>query len=114
MADQKEDPYLAYLPPSQGGTGSSVLENNDNEPLFGFLPRKVTASQVRKALVRSNHQRFKFPTDSSWHVLLCFQEHDVNPFTKVPHTPQYKKLLDTRKKLPVYAQMDAFYKMVRQ
>ena len=36
----------------------------------------------------------------------------MNPFTKEPHTAQYKKILEARKKLPVYAQMDEFYKMV--
>ncbi|VDB91705.1 unnamed protein product [Peniophora sp. CBMAI 1063] len=58
------------------------------DPLYGFLPRRVEGSQVRKAL-----------------------EGDVNPFTKQPHTPQYKKILEARQKLPVYAQMDEFYKM---
>jgi pre-mRNA-splicing factor ATP-dependent RNA helicase DHX15/PRP43 len=88
MADQKENPYLAHLTPSQRGIGSGTPKAAENEPLFGFLPRKVTAIQVRKAL-----------------------EHDVNPFTKLPHTPQYKKILEARKKLPVYAQMDDFFKM---
>ena len=114
MAEQKANPYLAHLSPSQRSIDSSTPKGGESEPLSGFLRRKVTAIQVRKALVRSNYPRFKFLVDSSWHNLLCFQEHDVNPFTKVPHTPQYKKLLDTRKKLPLYAQMDAFYKMVRQ
>ena len=58
----------------------------------------------------------------SWYVLLSIsltaiskhtQEGDVNPFTKLPHTLQYKKILVARKKLPVYAQMEEFYKMVR-
>jgi len=40
------------------------------------------------------------------------QEHDINPFTKLPLSSQYKKILETRKKLPVFAQMDSFYKMV--
>ncbi|KAN0078223.1 P-loop containing nucleoside triphosphate hydrolase protein [Tylopilus felleus] len=88
MAEQKANPYLAHLSPSQRSIDSGTPKGGESEPLSGFLRRKVTAIQVRKAL-----------------------EHDVNPFTKVPHTPQYKKLLDTRKKLPLYAQMDAFYKM---
>lgn len=58
------------------------------EPLFGFIPRKVTGNQVRKAL-----------------------EHEVNPFTKAYRTPQYRKILEARKKLPVYSQMDQFFKM---
>ena len=40
------------------------------------------------------------------------QEHDNNPFTKQPHSAQYKKILESRKKLPVFAQMEEFYKMV--
>ncbi|KAM6499208.1 P-loop containing nucleoside triphosphate hydrolase protein [Amanita muscaria] len=58
------------------------------EPLFGFLPRKVQGAQVRKAL-----------------------EHEVNPFTKQPHTQQYRKILEARKKLAVFVRMDDFYKM---
>jgi len=38
-------------------------------------------------------------------------EGDVNPFTKQPHSGQYKKILEARKKLPVYAQMDEFLKI---
>ncbi|KAF8531859.1 hypothetical protein JB92DRAFT_1945675 [Gautieria morchelliformis] len=56
-------------------------------PLHGFLPRRVTATQVQKAL-----------------------EGDVNPFTNNPHSSQYKKILETRKRLPVYVQMAEFYK----
>ncbi|KAF9242809.1 P-loop containing nucleoside triphosphate hydrolase protein [Melanogaster broomeanus] len=92
MSGQKENPYLAHLPPGQRGNSSSAPKSTpkgaENEPLFGFLPRKVNGNQVRKAL-----------------------EHDINPFTKTPHTPQYKKILEARKKLPVYAQMDQFYDM---
>ncbi|KAH9942613.1 P-loop containing nucleoside triphosphate hydrolase protein [Amylocystis lapponica] len=58
------------------------------EPFYGFLARNVTAAQVHKVM-----------------------EGDVNPFTKQPHTPQYKKILNTRKKLPVFAQMDEFLRM---
>ena len=36
----------------------------------------------------------------------------MNPFNKQPHTVQYKKILEARKKLPVYAQMAEFYEMV--
>ncbi|KAF4583901.1 DEAH-box ATP-dependent RNA helicase prp43 [Pleurotus pulmonarius] len=61
-----------------------------SQPLYGFIPRKVTGPQARKAL-----------------------EHDLNPFIKppTPHTAQYKKILESRKKLPVYAQMDDFFTM---
>ena len=40
------------------------------------------------------------------------QDGDVNPFTKQPHSAQYKKILQVRKKLPVYVQMTKFYEMV--
>ena len=36
----------------------------------------------------------------------------MNPFNKRPHTAQYRKILEVRKKLPVYAQMTEFYEMV--
>ncbi|SJL06865.1 related to PRP43-involved in spliceosome disassembly [Armillaria ostoyae] len=81
-----DNPYLAHLPPSQRGASSSKVKiDTSKEPLFGFLPRKVTGKQARKAL-----------------------EYDVNPFTKLPHSVQYKKILASREKLPVYSQMDDF------
>jgi pre-mRNA-splicing factor ATP-dependent RNA helicase DHX15/PRP43 len=40
------------------------------------------------------------------------QDGDVNPFTKQPYTPSYTKILESRKKLPVYAQMKEFLEMV--
>ncbi|KAI0294104.1 P-loop containing nucleoside triphosphate hydrolase protein [Multifurca ochricompacta] len=58
-------------------------------PLFGFLPRNVSATQVQGVM-----------------------EGDENPFTRLPHSPQYHKILESRKKLPVFTQMDEFYKMV--
>ncbi|KAJ7710009.1 P-loop containing nucleoside triphosphate hydrolase protein [Mycena rosella] len=87
----RDNPYLAHLHPTQRGAGPSGSNSNAlgaKDPLYGFLPRKVTGDQVRKAL-----------------------ENDVNPFTKQPHSAQYKKILEARKKLPVYAQMDDFFKM---
>ncbi|KAJ7172577.1 P-loop containing nucleoside triphosphate hydrolase protein [Mycena filopes] len=87
----RDNPYLAHRNPSQRGAGPSGSNSASlgvKDPLYGFLPRKVTADQVRTAL-----------------------ENDVNPFTKQPHSAQYKKILATRKKLPVYAQMDDFFKM---
>ncbi|KAF9492401.1 P-loop containing nucleoside triphosphate hydrolase protein [Pleurotus eryngii] len=58
------------------------------QPLHGFMPRKATGAQARKAL-----------------------QHDLNPFTKplTPHTAQYRKLLTSREKLPVYRNMDDFF-----
>ncbi|KAK0447460.1 P-loop containing nucleoside triphosphate hydrolase protein [Desarmillaria tabescens] len=85
-----DNPYLAHLPPSQRGSGSSKAKiDTSGDPLFGFLPRKVTGKQARQAL-----------------------EHDINPFTKQPHSAQYKRILASREKLPVYSQMDDFFKMV--
>lgn len=52
------------------------------------MPRRVKGEQVRSAL-----------------------EHDLNPFTKLPHSAQYKKILEARRKLPVYGQMDDFFKI---
>lgn len=77
------------------------------EPLFGFMPRRVTAEQVQKAMVRWYHF-----TPRSKSLILIYQEGDVNPFTKLPHSGTYKKILEVRKKLPVYTQMKEFYEMV--
>ncbi|KAI6021015.1 P-loop containing nucleoside triphosphate hydrolase protein [Pisolithus marmoratus] len=66
---------------SSNGASASAAKG----PLFGFIPRKVTGDHIRKAL-----------------------NHNVNAFTKALHTPQYKKILEARRKLPVYSQMDQF------
>ncbi|KDR75659.1 hypothetical protein GALMADRAFT_121825 [Galerina marginata CBS 339.88] len=82
----KENPYLAHLHPSaRVGISSNP---SAKEPLYGFIPRKVKGDQVRAAMGG-----------------------DINPFTKLPHSPQYKKILEARKKLPVYTQMDDFLKI---
>jgi len=77
-----------------------------SEPLYGFLPRNVKGENVRKALVR-------FYTSGRFSKLIDSQNHKLNPFTKVPHTPQYKSILEARQKLPVFAQMDEFLDIVR-
>ncbi|KAJ3559577.1 hypothetical protein NM688_g256 [Phlebia brevispora] len=81
-----DNPYTNEPPVQSTSTVAST-----KEPLLGFLPRHVNASQVRKAM-----------------------EHDLNPFTKQPHTAQYRKILETRRKLPVFAQMEEFYKMFNE
>ncbi|THH27268.1 hypothetical protein EUX98_g6929 [Antrodiella citrinella] len=60
-----------------------------NEPFYGFMPRKVKAEAAQKVL-----------------------DGDTNPFTKRPYTVQYRKILEARKKLPVYARMKEFFDMV--
>ncbi|EKM51224.1 uncharacterized protein PHACADRAFT_177891 [Phanerochaete carnosa HHB-10118-sp] len=69
-------------------TKAPPLSKPTAEPLFGFLARNVVSVQVTKAM-----------------------EGDVNPFTKQPHSAQYKRILEVRKKLPVFAQMREFYEM---
>ncbi|KAG2148222.1 P-loop containing nucleoside triphosphate hydrolase protein [Suillus bovinus] len=92
MTMPKDNPYLAHRHPTERATLSASTLNgaspSSREPLYGFVPRMVNADQVRQAL-----------------------EHDLNPFTKQPHTAQYKKILEARKKLPVFAQMTEFYKI---
>ncbi|KAG8909357.1 DEAH-box ATP-dependent RNA helicase prp43 [Tulasnella sp. 408] len=58
------------------------------DPLHGLIPRRVTADQAIKVM-----------------------DGEVNPFTKKPLTPAYKKILEGRKKLPVFAQIQDFYDM---
>ncbi|KAG2047895.1 P-loop containing nucleoside triphosphate hydrolase protein [Suillus hirtellus] len=67
---------------------SSTLDGTGASRNFGYLPREVTADQVHLAL-----------------------EHDINPFTNQPYSAQYKKILESRKKLPVFAHMAEFYKI---
>ncbi|KAI0272051.1 P-loop containing nucleoside triphosphate hydrolase protein [Russula aff. rugulosa BPL654] len=64
------------------------MTSSSKHPLFGFMPRKVTSKQVQGAI-----------------------EGNENPFTRLPHTTQYFKILEARKKLPVFAQMGEFYEM---
>jgi len=91
---------------SNRALASSKVDPSAKEPLFGFLPRKVKGEQVRKALVsRVTSRQGIFET-------IILKEHDINPFTKQPHTSQYRNILKTRKKLPMFAQMHDFYKMV--
>ncbi|KAF8803325.1 P-loop containing nucleoside triphosphate hydrolase protein [Phlegmacium glaucopus] len=89
LAKPVDNPYLAHLAPSRRGVGTSASDPTTKEPLHGFVPRKVTGQQVLKAM-----------------------NGDVNPFTKLPHSAQYKKVLESRKKLPVFNQMDDFMKIV--
>ncbi|EIW52885.1 pre-mRNA-splicing factor ATP-dependent RNA helicase PRP43 [Trametes versicolor FP-101664 SS1] len=81
------NPYTARPPVSD----SPAPALGSKDPLFGFLPRKVTSEQALKAM-----------------------ESDTNPFSKKPHSAQYKKILQDRKKLPVFSQMDQFLKMFSQ
>ncbi|KAJ8472369.1 hypothetical protein ONZ51_g8564 [Trametes cubensis] len=79
------NPYTSQPPVSSSPAPANL---GKNDPLFGWLPRNVTSEQVLKAM-----------------------EGDVNPFTKRPHSAQYKKILEARKKLPVFGQMDDFLKI---
>jgi pre-mRNA-splicing factor ATP-dependent RNA helicase DHX15/PRP43 len=81
------------------------MADSTKHPLFGFIPRNVTAKQVQGAIVRGVF---------AFHVVFStpLQNGKENPFTRLPHSDQYHKILEARKKLPVFAQMGDFYKMV--
>ncbi|CAK5277734.1 unnamed protein product [Mycena citricolor] len=88
-----DNPYLAHHKKGMGyeagpSSGSNGTMLGAKDPLFGWIPRKVKGEDARKAL-----------------------DNDINPFTKQPHSSEYKKILAGRKKLPVYAKMDEFFKM---
>ncbi|KDQ09166.1 hypothetical protein BOTBODRAFT_37249 [Botryobasidium botryosum FD-172 SS1] len=83
-----DNPYLAHLPPHLRGTRGSTASSRPADPLHGFMPRKVKAPQVTRAM-----------------------DGDINPFTKRPFSSGYKKLLERRKRLPVFSQMSEFYEM---
>ncbi|KDN43693.1 putative PRP43-involved in spliceosome disassembly [Tilletiaria anomala UBC 951] len=99
----KENPYLSHLPPEQRFTrgdaegserGAGPLANGrSGNPLDGFIPRQVVGSQVRSVM-----------------------EGGINPFsiTPTPFSKKYKDILNKRKELPVYAQMDEFYEKFQE
>ena len=96
------------MPPKQP-VAASMADPSAKEPLFGFLPRKVKAKQVQKALVSF---LFNFAYRIALDCFFFYKEHNINPFTKLPRTQKYRNLLETRKKLAVFTHMDEFYKMV--
>ncbi|KAI0252846.1 hypothetical protein BJV78DRAFT_272227 [Lactifluus subvellereus] len=51
-----------------------MIVNSTNHPLSCFIPRNVTAKQVRRVM-----------------------EGNENPFTRLPHSPQYYQILEARK-----------------
>ncbi|KAG8740963.1 DEAH-box ATP-dependent RNA helicase prp43, partial [Ceratobasidium sp. 414] len=77
----KENPYLAHLK-------TNSKNGSYTDPFNGCIPRKVDAAKAKEILGG-----------------------DTNPFTKQPHSGRYKKLLEGRRKLPVFAQMEEFYKI---
>jgi pre-mRNA-splicing factor ATP-dependent RNA helicase DHX15/PRP43 len=84
-----ENPYLANL--SNGRKGGTPKDGVSGpvHPLHGWTPRKVTAERVRRAM-----------------------NSDVNSFTKQPVSATYKRIMESRKKLPVYGFMQTFYGIV--
>ncbi|KAG9083153.1 DEAH-box ATP-dependent RNA helicase prp43 [Ceratobasidium sp. 370] len=78
------NPYLAHCK-----AGSKNVRYRD--PFDGCIPRRVDAAKAKEIL-----------------------DGDMNPFTKQPYSEKYKKILDGRRKLPVFAQMEEFYKIPRR
>ncbi|CAG8440529.1 3457_t:CDS:2 [Ambispora gerdemannii] len=86
MADTGYNPYLAHL------TNQQLTSNiNSRSPLDGFIPGKTTAEQARKV-----------------------EEGKINPFTSKSYSPEYYKLLSTRRNLPVHAQRHEFLNLVHE
>ncbi|CAO1621199.1 unnamed protein product [Parajaminaea phylloscopi] len=86
----QENPYLAHMAPSERTTGAA---STSSDALSGFLPRKVTAEQVLKAL-----------------------EAPLNPFASgsKPYSQKYRDILAKRKALPVFAQVEDFLKKFQE
>lgn len=88
----KENPYLAHLPPSErytNGDANGSIDSTSADVFSGFIPRKVTGAQVRKVM-----------------------NGDINAFASPsarPFSQKYRDILEKRKALPVFAQMDEFY-----
>jgi hypothetical protein len=47
-----DNPYLAHHNKPQKSAGTPNGYSSNNDPLYGFIPRKVKAPAVEKALVR--------------------------------------------------------------
>ncbi|KAG9075880.1 DEAH-box ATP-dependent RNA helicase prp43 [Ceratobasidium sp. UAMH 11750] len=58
------------------------------DPFDGCVPREVHAAKANGIL-----------------------DGDINPFTRQLYSDRYKKILESRKKLPVFTQMEEFYKI---
>jgi len=84
-----ENPYLAHLSNSKERGTSRDGVRGAVPPLRQWTPRKVTAEQVRRAM-----------------------SGDVNPFTKQPVSATYKRIMESRRRLPVYGYMQTFYSTV--
>jgi len=84
-----EIPYLARIFHTKNGGTPKNDVSGAVHPLRGWTPRKVTPEHVRRAM-----------------------NGNVNPFTQQPVSATYKKIMESRKKLPVYGYMQAFYTIV--
>jgi pre-mRNA-splicing factor ATP-dependent RNA helicase DHX15/PRP43 len=84
-----KNPYLAHRSNNKKGGASKDGIRSAAHPFHGWTPREVTAEQVRKAM-----------------------DGNVNPFTQQPVSAMYKKIMEARKRLPVYGYMDEFYRVV--
>ena len=84
-----DNPYLAHPPNGKKGGTPKDRVSGAVHPLYGWTPRKVTAKQVRRAM-----------------------DGDVNPFTKKSISATYRKIMESRKRLPVYGYMQTFYTTV--
>ncbi|KAG9290544.1 hypothetical protein G9A89_020914 [Geosiphon pyriformis] len=80
-----ENPYLAHLPKKQ----RLVLATNARSPLDGFIPGKTNSEQASKA-----------------------EDGPINPFTSRAFSPEYYKILTSRRNLPVHAQRQEFLELV--
>ncbi|KAF8335376.1 P-loop containing nucleoside triphosphate hydrolase protein [Cantharellus anzutake] len=61
------------------------------DPLEGLVPRYVTVKQVGNIL-----------------------HGNTNPFTKLPYSSKYKRILESRKKLPIFTKINEFYDLLKK
>ncbi|KAG2129132.1 P-loop containing nucleoside triphosphate hydrolase protein [Suillus clintonianus] len=89
--------------------------SSTREPLFAVVLREIAADRARAALNGASAERepiFGYPArEATADQVRLALEHDINPFTKQPRTAQYKKILEDRKKLPVFTHMAEFYEI---
>ena len=96
--------FCNMAPATAKSSANSIVKN----PLFGFLPRGVTAKQVLPVMASPSPCPHHLPLPHT----LMLQTGEVNTFNKTSFSDSYKNILDSRKKLPVFSQMHEFYEMV--
>ncbi|ORY05359.1 P-loop containing nucleoside triphosphate hydrolase protein [Basidiobolus meristosporus CBS 931.73] len=83
----KENPYLAHLPPAQ----RLVNPPSETNPFSKLIPGKTTTAQATE-----------------------IEDGLINPFTNLPFSSEYYKILKIRRDLPVQGHREEFLKLIHE